>query len=311
MKLLVIGGSGFVGHAVVRAMLARGHDVTVLNRGSRSVPGTRQLVADRNDPATLDAALGGLSFDAVVDTNCYSGEQARLLIVSLGERTPDALAISSAAVYADPGAHPPGEDALVGGGTAWGDYGRDKTDVEAAYRAGGFRAAVALRPPYICGPNNNLDREAWFMRRIGAGRPVLVPGQGTAEYQFVHEDDLGAAIALWLDTRPEGFASYNIADPLLVTAVELPRMLADAAGMSVDIRTVGAAAGTARARDWYPFRDVHCAAPPARFMDHFGWAPAAQLPERFAQIVRHLSENGTTAPDDWTPLEDTLLSKLA
>jgi nucleoside-diphosphate-sugar epimerase len=311
MKLLIIGGSGFVGHAVVRALLARGHDLTLLNRGNRPIPDTRQLVADRNDFYALEAALGGLDFDAVVDTNCYTGEQAKALIASLGGRTPDALVISSASVYADTAPHPPGEDAPVGGGSAWGNYGRDKTDVETAYRAGGFRAAVALRPPYICGPNNDLDREAWFMRRIRAGRPVLVPGRGTAKYQFLHEDDLGAAIGLWLDSRPQGFAAFNLADPQLVTAIQLPEMLARAAGLPVDIRTVGEAQGSARARDWYPFRDVHCTAEPTRFMECFGWAPAIPLSERFAQIVQRLSEGKATVADDWTPLEELILAKLS
>ncbi|MBC9247549.1 NAD-dependent epimerase/dehydratase family protein [Paracoccus sp. 11-3] len=310
MKLLIMGGSGFVGQAVVRALLTQGHGVTLLNRGNRPIQGTRQLVADRNDPDALDAALAGQSFDAVVDTNCYSGQQAATLIASLGGRTPDALVISSAAVYADAALHPPGEDAPVGGGSAWGDYGRDKTDVEEVYRNGGFRSGVALRPPYICGPNNDLDREAWFLRRIAAGRPVLVPGQGTAEYHFLHEDDLGAAVCRWLDTRPEGFASFNVADPQLVTAVQLPEMLAKAAGLPVDIRTVGDAAGTARPRDWYPFRDVHCAADPTRFIVRFGWAPANPLAERLAQIARHLSESKDTQASDWTPLEAAILSKL-
>lgn len=310
MNLLVIGGSGYVGHAVVRALLTQLYDVTVLNRGNRSVPGVRQLVADRNDAEALATALSNLAFDAVVDTNCYTGAQASALIAALGGRTPDALVISSAAVYADDAPHPPGEDAPVGGGSAWGGYGRDKTDVEEAYRDGGFRSAVALRPPYVYGPNNDLDREAWFLRRIRAGRPVLVPGRGGAEYQFLYEDDLGAAVCRWLELRPKGFASFNVADPQRVTALELPTMLAQAAGLPVDIRTVGDAAGKSTARDWYPFRDVHCAVDPIRFVEAFSWCPAAPLSERFAQIARHLANNADPGMRDWTPLEDAILSQL-
>lgn len=311
MNILVMGGSGFVGHAIVRALMAEGHALSLLNRGSRPVPGTEQLTADRNDPSALRAVLEGRGFDAVVDSNCYSGAQARALIAALGGRVPSAAVISSAAVYADEAAHPPTEAEPTGGGSAWGDYGRGKTEMEQAWRDGGFVSAVALRPPYIIGPNDNLDRETWFFRRILAGRPVLVPGRGTAEYQFVHEDDLGAAVCTWLRHRPEGFEPLNVADPRLVPAVELPRMLARAAGRTADIRLAGASAGDARPRDWFPFRDVNCAVDPSAIRTRFGWTPATTLEERFAQIFRHLDETGGSGADDWTPLEARILSRLA
>ncbi|OWK25641.1 hypothetical protein AJ87_08150 [Rhizobium yanglingense] len=182
--------------------------------------------------------------------------------------------------------------------------------MEKAYRNGGFASAVALRPPYVFGPNDDLDRETWFFRRILAGRPVLVPGQGVAEYQFAHEDDLGAAVCTWLRHSPKGFEAFNIADPRLVAAVELPRILAEAAGRTADVHLVGTSAGGASPRDWFPFRDVHCAADPTAFQARFGWAPATGLEERFAQIFRHLDETGGIGADDWTPLEAEILSKL-
>lgn len=310
MKIIVMGGSGFVGHAIVRALLNAGHSVSVLNRGRRPVPGTAQLVADRNDPAALSRVLDGLSFDALVDTNCYTGRQARDIITACGGRIPTALVISSAAVYSDTAAHPPRETEPIGGGSAWSTYGQDKTAVEQAYLAGGFAAVVAFRPPYICGPNNDLDRETWFFRRILAKRPILVPGAGRAEYQFIHEDDLGNAVELWLREPRPGAAVYNVADPRRVTSAELPGLLGAAASMDVDVRLVGAAAGEAKARDWFPFRDVHCAVDPSAFAEHFGWAPAVDLARRFNEIFRHLSDAGTLGGSDWSPLEADILARL-
>ena len=310
MKILVMGGSGFVGHAIVRALLKEGHSLSVLNRGRRPVPGTHQLIADRNVPAELAGALDTQSFDAIVDTNCYTGRQARDIIATVAERVPRALVISSAAVYADAAAYPPREAEPTGGGSAWASYGQDKTDVEHGYLDGAFSSVVAFRPPYICGPNNDLDRETWFFRRILAQRPVLVPGAGSVEYQFIHEDDLGAAVALWLRNPPPGQAVYNLADPQRVTSADLARLLADAAGRMVDVRLVGTASGSAKARDWFPFRDVHCAVDPTAFAERFGWAPTFDLTERFSQIFRELTDADRLIGDDWTPLEAEILARL-
>ena len=115
MNILVIGGSGFVGHAIVRALLAEGHGLSLLNRGSRPVAGTIQLTADRNDPSALASALGDRRFDAVVDTNCYTPQQAGMLVEALGGRVATAVVVTSVAVYADNVRQPPTETEPTGG----------------------------------------------------------------------------------------------------------------------------------------------------------------------------------------------------
>jgi nucleoside-diphosphate-sugar epimerase len=309
MRVLVIGGSGFVGHAVVRALLTANHDVTVLNRGSKPVPATRQLIADRNDRDALDAALAGQQFDAVVDTDCYTGEQAEQLVASLPAGIDRAVLISSAAVYADNAQTPPDETSPIGGGSVWADYGVEKTAAERVYAQAGFASAVAFRPPYVYGPNNDLDRETWFLRRIRNGRPVLVPGSGSARYQFLHEDDLGSAISLWLTKAPQGYHAYNLAHSDLVQAKSLPHLFAQTDGRTAEVICVQDAAGDAKARDWYPFRDADCAANPAAFSNDFGWSPEKCLTDRLADICARLTGADTRETDDWSPLETTILSR--
>lgn len=238
MRALVIGGSGFVGHAVVRALLSEGHAVSVLNRGNRPLDSVEQLTADRNDAKAVATAVDGKCFDCLVDTNAYTGEQAGIMVSALAGRVKQAAVISSAAVYADSAATPAREIDAIGGGSAWAEYGRGKVEVEEVYRTAAFPVCAAFRPPYICGPNNDLDRESWFFRRIWHGRPVLVPGSGSAVYQFLHEDDLGTAITTWLarpqDAATPAFAAYNLADPELVTSAELTALLARVAARKVD-----------------------------------------------------------------------------
>ena len=160
-QILVIGGSAFVGLAVVGAFLRDGCKVAVLNRGHRSVKGVEQISADRNDIGEVLTAIGSRTFDAVVDTNCYRPQQARILCEALGGQAARLLMISSAAVYADDAAQPPSENQPLGGATAWGDYGRDKFQAERVFLESPFAHVSILRPPYIFGPGNNLDRERW------------------------------------------------------------------------------------------------------------------------------------------------------
>lgn len=310
MKVLVVGGSGFVGYAVVRSLLSSGHSVTVMNRGNKSLRDVEQLIADRNNEAEVNDALSDRRFDAVIDTNCYSGDQAQIMIDALGHRTPCAVMISSAAVYSDQASSPPTESEPLGGGSAWGDYGSDKFAAEQAYADAGFARAVAFRPPYIYGPNNDLDRETWFFRRILAKRPILVPGLGTARYQFLHEDDLGSAINLWLQHNASGFQAYNLASPQLVTATELPKMFARAANCECTVICVGEASGTAKARDWYPFRDVDCTANSAAFVEEYDWHPSVSLETGFANVFLELSSDLEIGSDDWSTLEESILSKV-
>lgn len=313
MKVLVIGGSGFVGHAIVRALLRNGFDVSLLNRGNRPVPQTRQLSADRDDKAAFRLAVQDMQFDAVIDTNCYNPEQARLVVEVLAGRTSRVLMISSASVYAEPEGDLPEEHATTGGAAVWGDYGRDKSAAETVYRRaiGRFDDFVAFRPPYVFGPNNNLDRERWFWRRALHGRPVLVPGLGEANLQFIHEDDLAEAVAFFLRGRdPDHGTAVNVADPEIVRSADFGGLLARIAGMEDRSVIVGDAAGRLPARSWYPFRDVNCAVDTARMSDTIGWKPKHSLEERFRQTFSHLETDLRDSVDDWTPVEETLLRRI-
>lgn len=291
--VLVFGGSGFVGRAIVRTLLARGHQVTLLNRGSRPVPGTAQLVADRDDPEAVEAALLGRAFDVLIDVNCYTGEQAAIAIAATEGKVRRALVISSAAVYGNDAKMPPTEDEPIGGATVWSPYGQNKTKVEDAYRAARqFGSCIVIRPPYVFGPGNNLDRESWVWARQLNGAPVLIPGDGRSRIQFVHEDDLADAVEMLGCGVRLGFEAFNVADRQVVTLSELVSMLAWIAGCEDRQVAVGDKAEGAAARSWFPFRDYPVLTDAARLREETGWTPALNLAERFEETFATLS------PDD-------------
>ncbi|WP_420311945.1 NAD-dependent epimerase/dehydratase family protein [Streptomyces sp. YS-B37] len=216
MRLLVLGGTEFVGRAVVEAALGRGWEVTVLNRGRHEPPaGVRALRGDRTAPGGL-AALASGEWDAVVDTWSAApravDDAARLLADRVGRY----VYVSSCSVYA--WAPPPGygEDAPVVEGASPDadrtDYARDKRGGElAALGSFGAERSVFARAGLILGPYENIGRLPWWLGRVARGGPVLAPGPRELALQYVDVRDL----AEWLlgAVERELSGAYNVISP--------------------------------------------------------------------------------------------------
>ncbi|MEU6710168.1 NAD-dependent epimerase/dehydratase family protein [Nonomuraea sp. NPDC046802] len=197
MKVLVIGGSVFLGRAVVEEALARGHEVTTFNRGrSRpDVPGAEAVRGDREVRADLERLAEGRSWDIVVDTSGYVprvvGESARALSGHAGVY---AFVSSVSAVDGFPG-NPAGEDpdgwpCAPGAGSDDGDYGVLKAGCERAVEQGFDGAVVTVRPGVILGPGERVGRLPWWLTRISKGGRVLAPGDPEARLQLVDARDV-------------------------------------------------------------------------------------------------------------------------
>ncbi|MFU8875829.1 NAD-dependent epimerase/dehydratase family protein [Micromonospora sp. SL4-19] len=212
MRLLVLGGTGFVGGAVVTEAVRRGWSVTLFNRGRHgAVPvGVHRLRGDRTVPDGL-AALAGGEWDLVVDT--WDGapravrDAARALAGSVGHYG----YVSSGSVYAEPVQPGSAEDAPVVEASADavdGDYPQLKAGGErAAVEVFGERALLA-RAGLILGPGEDIGRLPWWLRRIARGGEVLAPGPHDLPVQYVDARDL----AIWLlDRCAEGIGgAYNV-----------------------------------------------------------------------------------------------------
>jgi len=195
MKLLMLGGTQFVGHAVVADALARGWDVTVANRGRSDSPpdGVRHVVVDRTEPDAY-AALAGEPFDLVVDTWSTAPRVVRDAARALGDQAGRWVYVSSRSVYAWP--IPQGGDETAP--TADGDpdaeatdYAADKRGCELALeRELGADRVVHIRAGLILGPRENVGRLPWWLRRIARGGQVLAPGPSDLGIQYVDARDL-------------------------------------------------------------------------------------------------------------------------
>ncbi|WP_161165815.1 SDR family oxidoreductase [Streptomyces sp. SID5910] len=195
MRLLVLGGTEFVGRAVVEAALGRGWEVTVFHRGRHAPPpGVRSLHGDRTDPDGL-ATLAEGTWDAVVDTWSAVPSAVRDSARLLAGRAGRYVYVSSCSVYA--WAPPAGyaEDApLVEGAAAdagQSDYARDKRGAElAVLDAFGADRSVLVRSGLILGPYENIGRLPWWLNRVARGGPVLAPGPRDLPLQYIDVRDL-------------------------------------------------------------------------------------------------------------------------
>jgi 2'-hydroxyisoflavone reductase len=189
MRVLVLGGTLFLGRHVVEAALARGHEVVLFNRGRRNphlFPKIEKLRGDRDGDL---AVLRGRRFDAVIDPSGYRPEQVQAVTDVLGSTIAYYTFISSISAYQQFSPHCSfDEDAPL----AQGDqgYGALKARCEETLEGTLPGRVARVRPGLIVGPHDPTDRFTYWPRRIARGGNVLAPGRPERPVQFVDVRDL-------------------------------------------------------------------------------------------------------------------------
>ena len=197
LRILILGGTGFIGPHFLREAQARGHTVTLFNRGKRQetpTPGVETLIGDRNGQLE---ALEGRDWDVVIDNSGYVPRHVRLTTQLLRERVRHCLFISTISVYADLSVPGVDEDAPL---KKLADPTVEKVDGETY---GGLKAlceAVVLedfagrntivRPTYIVGPGDHTDRFTYWPWRVSQGGKMLAPGTPPDPIQYIDVRDL-------------------------------------------------------------------------------------------------------------------------
>jgi nucleoside-diphosphate-sugar epimerase len=237
MKVLVIGGTSFIGRLLVEELVKGGHDVAILHRKPKHDFGRRveNIMADRNDGHAVKEALSTRRFDVVFD-NAYDWErgttaaQVEAAVRAAGDRISRYIFMSSVAAYGD-GLNHKESDPLAPDYHAE-PYVRHKATTERLL----FRMhsqsglpVVTFRPPFVYGPNNPFYREQFFWDRLRAGRPVVIPGDGHRLMQFAYVHDVvQAMVRAMVEPKAVGEA-FNIGDTKPLTQVEVVEKLAKAA----------------------------------------------------------------------------------
>ena len=200
MKILIIGGTGTISSAITRQLAAAGHDLWLLNRGTRKdeVPANvRQVIADINDEQQVNQLLGDNCFDAVCEFIGFVTQQVERDIRLFSGRTRQYVYISSASAY-----NKPARSHIITEGTTlanpYWQYSRDKIACEEmlmkAYREQGFPVTI-VRPSHtycersvpvsIHGPKGSWQ----VLKRMLEGKPVLVHGDGSSLWTLTWNED--------------------------------------------------------------------------------------------------------------------------
>lgn len=234
LRVLVIGGTGFVGRTIVATLLDRGHRPTLFNRGRNAIfPGVEQRLGDRE--AGDYASLRTGEWDAVVDVIGYLPAEVGSTMDVLGDRVGRYLFISSHAVFdgAGPGLRPALPDARQP--LTNDTYGPSKVACEQDVAERYGERATIVRPVKVAGPHDSQDGLTYWVRRAARGGRVALPGDPAQPVQLVDARDLAGLVVDLLSAGRGG--AFTAAGPSQSFA-ELIATCAAVAGTEVTVTPV-------------------------------------------------------------------------
>lgn len=221
MKILVLGGSQFVGRHVVECLCRFGHSVSVMNRGMTldELPSeVSRIRGDRQWGTDGLSALSGGRWDVCIDVSGYTPLQVRPAAELLRSRVDHYIYMSAVSVYGDPPDGPVSEDAPLVSPVAEDvtdinaeTYGRLKVTCEGIVLQTFGDACTIIRPQIVAGPYDPQDRFSYWVRRATQSGAKLAPGDGTDYLQVIDATDLAQWTCLVCESKLPGI--YNLAGP--------------------------------------------------------------------------------------------------
>jgi len=229
--ILILGGTGFLGPHIVEAARARGHTLTLFNRGKTNphlFPDIEKLRGDRDGKLE---ALEGRTWDAVIDTSGYVPRVVKMSADLLADATQQYVFISTVSVYASlatPNADEHAPLATMPDPTSEDVpqfYGALKALCEKAAEASMPGRVATIRPGLIVGPGDPTGRFTYWPVRVARGGEILAPGTGSDPVQYIDARDLAAWIVAVVEAGAVG--TYNALGP--ADRLEMKEMLAGVA----------------------------------------------------------------------------------
>ena len=240
MRILVIGGTQFMGRETVERLITLGHDVSVLHRRDHHDFGesaVRNIRADRGDLDTMSRILREEDFEAVLDfaydwEHGTTPDQVETAARSCGDALQRYVFISSVAAYG--GGLDRTEDAPLAPDDFPMPYIQHKASTERAlfamHRDSGF-PVTTIRPPFVHGPRQPFYRESFFWDRMLDGRPIILPDGGDAPMQWVFSSDVAEICVRALQVPAAAGEAFNVGHVEPTTQRSFVEALGRAAGV--------------------------------------------------------------------------------
>jgi nucleoside-diphosphate-sugar epimerase len=260
MRVLMIGGTGFIGPHVVRELVEAGHDVSVFHRGhAPALPGAREVIGDRRQLTESAGTLRALAPDVVLDVILSSGRQARELMRVCRGHAGRVVALSSMDVYRACGVlhrledgpleplplredtsalrtklqtYPPAQVQMLQQVFGWLDEEYDKIPVEREILGDDELPGTILRLPMVYGPGDPLHRFAPIVKRVLDGRRTILMSSGMAGWRSTrgYVENVAAAISRAVQSPRAAGRTYNVGDADALTELEWAGQVAQALG---------------------------------------------------------------------------------
>ncbi|WP_218081219.1 NAD-dependent epimerase/dehydratase family protein [Anthocerotibacter panamensis] len=309
MRVLIIGGTRFVGYHLCLQLLEAGHEVTLFNRGKQKVnfpEPVERIFGDRNDFQLVKTLLEGQSFDAIFDTSGRKQEQTAAFSELYRDKIAHFVYISSAGVYTTGETWPLTEASPINPESR--HRGKGETD---EYLLGdpAFRA-TSIRPVYIYGPQNYNEVEDWFFDRAVRGRPILVPGDGQTITQLGHAQDLARACIAVLGNEKAVGQIYNVSGTEYVTFTGLAQACVKVCQSTVELVYFDPKKYSDLGRSFFPLRQQHFFSSMAKAERDLDWTPQFSLQTGLADSLTAYCHHGRQdRVVDFTQ-DDTILQAL-
>ncbi len=243
MKVLFLGGTGFISTAVSRLAIAKGCDLYLLNRGLRQakVPGAHSLSADIHKTDDVKKVLQDQKFDVVVDWIAYAPEHIERDLALFQGRVKQYIFISSASAYQKPPAHYLITESTPLRNPFW-DYSRNKIACEErlmrAYREEGFPATI-VRPSLTYDANFPIAIGGWgcytLADRLKRGQPIIVHGDGSSLWVVTHAEDFGRGFVGLIGNWTALGHAFHITSDEVLTWNQIYQTIAGALGVEANL----------------------------------------------------------------------------
>ncbi len=256
MKVLFIGGTGVISTASAELCVERDIDIYLLNRGksARSIPaGAKSIIADYRNPAEVNAALGDMKFDCVVDWIAYVPEQVQYDIDFFKGRTEQYIFISSASAYETPPKKLPVTESTSLDNPVW-QYSQDKIACEnllkRVYKHDNFPATI-VRPSHTYDKMSLPFHEGYTMiDRIRKGKNIIVHGDGSSLWVLTHSKDFAKGFVGLLGNKAAIGEIFHITTDELLSWNQIVKYFADFIGIKPNIVHVPSEVIARYHKDW-------------------------------------------------------------